>query len=109
MFSTHDNNDNNNDNTTNNNDSTTNNNHNINTLGGLRPSVITCNAAITACGRGAQWERALDLLGGLPGRSLAPDLIGLGLCYRFNNLRFEDLLTFSDCPIPFSSVFLGFK
>jgi len=42
---------------------------------GLEPNTITYNAAISACGQGGQWERALPLLEGMKERGLEPDII----------------------------------
>ena len=39
---------------------------------GLQPDVITWNAAISACEKGAQWERALELFEEMQRRGLQP-------------------------------------
>ena len=40
---------------------------------GLKPDVITYNAAISACGKGSQWHEALELLAEMECRVLKPD------------------------------------
>ena len=42
---------------------------------GLEPDVITYSAAISACEKGSQWERALELLDEMRQRGLEPDVI----------------------------------
>jgi pentatricopeptide repeat protein len=42
---------------------------------GIEPEVITYNAAMTACGKASQWERALELLSEMRERGLEPDMI----------------------------------
>ena len=42
---------------------------------GSQPNVITWNAAISACGKGAQWERALEMLEEMQRRGLQPNVI----------------------------------
>ena len=40
-----------------------------------RPNLIICNAAISACERGSQWEMASFLLRQMAGQRQIPDLI----------------------------------
>ena len=42
---------------------------------GVQPDVITWNAAISACEKGAQWERALEMFEEMQRRGLQPDVI----------------------------------
>ena len=42
---------------------------------GVKPNVITYNAAISACEKGRQWERALELLRDMEGKGVEPDVI----------------------------------
>ena len=39
------------------------------------PDVVSCNAAMSACEKGEQWEEALRLLEELPHRSLMPSVV----------------------------------
>ena len=41
----------------------------------LEPEVITMSAAISACGKGGQWAKALELLESMKSRGLEPDVI----------------------------------
>ena len=45
---------------------------------GLKPDVITFNAAISACERGGQWEHALELLTEMQTQGVTPDVITFG-------------------------------
>jgi pentatricopeptide repeat protein len=45
---------------------------------GLAPELITYNAAISACEKGALWRRALELLDQMRARGLEPDVIRCG-------------------------------
>lgn len=42
---------------------------------GVRPNVVSCNAAIKACGEAGQWQHALAILRGMPNAGLLPDAI----------------------------------
>jgi pentatricopeptide repeat protein len=42
---------------------------------GVQPNVITWNAAISACAKGAQWERAVELFEEMQRRGVQPDVI----------------------------------
>ena len=42
---------------------------------GLEPDVITMNAAISACEKGGQWAKALELLESMKSRGLEPNVI----------------------------------
>ena len=42
----------------------------------LKPDVISYNAAMSACDKGRQWQRALEVMEGMPQRALKPDVIG---------------------------------
>merc|ERR1711938_278624 len=42
---------------------------------GVTPNTITYNAAISACEKGGQWERALALLDAMQAAGVAPDTI----------------------------------
>jgi pentatricopeptide repeat protein len=44
---------------------------------GLEPNVITLSAAISACEKGGQWQKALELLESMESRGLEPDVIML--------------------------------
>merc|ERR1712136_595237 len=44
-------------------------------MGGLRPNVISCSAAITACEKSGQWERALCLFQEMLRQGLQPDIV----------------------------------
>jgi pentatricopeptide repeat domain-containing protein 1 len=44
-------------------------------LSGLVPDVIIYNAAVSACGKGAQWQQALDLLVWMQQSGLVPEVI----------------------------------
>lgn len=41
----------------------------------LQPDVISHSAAISTCGKGEQWEKALALLREMPAKSLEPNMI----------------------------------
>ena len=41
----------------------------------MEPDVISFSAAISACEKAAQWERALELLEEMPTRGVKPDVI----------------------------------
>ncbi len=41
----------------------------------LTPNVISYSAATSACEKGGQWQRALELLEGMSRRALRPDVI----------------------------------
>ena len=47
---------------------------------GLKPGVITCNAAISACEKCGQWEKALELFNSMEGRGLKPGVITFSAC-----------------------------
>jgi pentatricopeptide repeat domain-containing protein 1 len=42
---------------------------------GLEPDVITYNATTSACKKGGQWEKALQLLEEMRAKGLEPDVI----------------------------------
>lgn len=42
---------------------------------GVRPNVISCNAAIKACAEAGQWQHALSILRGMSKAGLSPDAI----------------------------------
>ncbi len=42
---------------------------------GLVPNVITYNAAISACEKGEQWQKALGILAVMPEAGLVPNVI----------------------------------
>ena len=42
---------------------------------GLKPNVISCNAAMSACAKVGKWERAVELLEKMKERGLKPDVI----------------------------------
>jgi len=42
---------------------------------GVAPNTITYNAAISACEKGGEWERALELLGGMEAAGVAPNTV----------------------------------
>eukprot|EP00613_Pedinella_sp_CCMP2098_P068506 CAMPEP_0171906520 /NCGR_PEP_ID=MMETSP0993-20121228/6173_1 /TAXON_ID=483369 /ORGANISM="non described non described, Strain CCMP2098" /LENGTH=46 /DNA_ID= /DNA_START= /DNA_END= /DNA_ORIENTATION= len=42
---------------------------------GVQPDVIIFSAAISACQKGGQWEKALELFNSMEGRGLKPDVI----------------------------------
>ena len=41
----------------------------------LQPDLFSCDAVISACEKGMQWETALGLLQEMPRRSLQPEVI----------------------------------
>ena len=41
---------------------------------GMQPNVISYSAAISACEKGLQWKKVLDLLNEMKARGLQPDL-----------------------------------
>ena len=41
----------------------------------LAPNVISYTAAMSACEKGGQWQRALEVLEGMPQRAQKPDVI----------------------------------
>ena len=40
----------------------------------MGPGAISCSAAISACGKGDQWEKALALLREIPKKRLNPEV-----------------------------------
>ena len=42
---------------------------------GITPDVISYNAAISACSRGQQWQRALGLLEALRAAGITPNVV----------------------------------
>jgi pentatricopeptide repeat protein len=42
--------------------------------GGVEPEVITCSAAISACEKGGQWEKVLQLLEEMRAKGVKPDV-----------------------------------
>lgn len=42
---------------------------------GVRPNVVSCNAAIKACGEAGQWQHALAILRGMPNAGVSPDAV----------------------------------
>ena len=42
---------------------------------GLKPDVISCSAAISACEKGGKWQSAVELLEEMRERGLKPDVI----------------------------------
>jgi pentatricopeptide repeat domain-containing protein 1 len=42
---------------------------------GVKPDVITYNASISACEKGGQWEKALQLLEEMRAKGVEPDVI----------------------------------
>ena len=49
---------------------------------GIEPNVISYNAAISACEKGSQWERALELLGEMRTRGVEPNVINYNTALR---------------------------
>lgn len=41
----------------------------------VQVDVVSCNAAITACGKASQWQNAMQLLSHMSSGSMAPDVI----------------------------------
>lgn len=41
----------------------------------VQVDVVSCNAAITACGKASQWQNAMQLLSHMGSGSMAPDVI----------------------------------
>ncbi|CAK0816467.1 unnamed protein product, partial [Prorocentrum cordatum] len=41
----------------------------------LEPSLVSCNAAISACEKGGWWRQALELFGSMAGQGLRPDAV----------------------------------
>jgi len=41
----------------------------------LQPNVVACSAAVSACERGLQWQRALQVLASLPDAGISPNTI----------------------------------
>lgn len=42
---------------------------------GVRPNVVSCNAAIKACGEAGQWQHALAILRGMSNAGVSPDAV----------------------------------
>lgn len=42
---------------------------------GVRPNVVSCNAAIKACGDAGQWQHALAILRGMPNAGVSPNAV----------------------------------
>jgi pentatricopeptide repeat domain-containing protein 1 len=58
---------------------------------GVAPNLITLGGAISACGRGSQWQKALGLLDEVRQRKLAPNIIvynaGINACEKGRQWR----------------------
>ena len=64
-----------------------------------RPNRIICNAAISACEKGSQWEIASSLLGGMAEQQVLPDCIsytGVISCCHKNSLWIAALCLLSE-------------
>lgn len=55
---------------------------------GINPNSVTYSVAISACGNGGQWEKALDLL----------NLVGLSICYYLLFMYPSKVMLFTNNP-----------